>query len=368
VIVGEVVWIAVAGGMKPEVCPVGLETDDEAAWGFATCVVSIVGAAWQEVIFILALNHAEVDTAGEIGVVAGKVNNPFSIWAENEGVSMVVATNGKADEVLHFVVLIIAVCIGEAKDAAFALSFSSDVEAAEGTENAVGVAHIHGKSFHFGLAVFASNFMRGDAKHVAMAVGGDKAIFVIQTQGDPGTFRLEVDRVEPLDFKTGEQGDIQRWSRRRRWWCGKIGGDDKLYAGGAAFLGCASIIQPAVGMKLGVPLGEFDAEGGFGVNSNTISHRFAIDFEGSASLVFVEPHFGRYCPDEFRDLEFAFRTSDAGFHPVCPVIGGSVSAVVDFKDKFFRSGDIELDLHFVTGSFLGHNRAGVGLGSSTQSS
>ena len=154
VVVGEVVGIAVADGVEPDVVAAGLEADDKAARSFAAGVVAVVSAAWEEVVFVPVLHHIDGDVCGKVGVVPGEVDDSFAVGAEDQGMGMVVAAHSKADEVLNFVVLVVTSAISEPEDATLGFGFSGDVEATEGAEDAIGASDFNIESLNMGLAIF----------------------------------------------------------------------------------------------------------------------------------------------------------------------------------------------------------------------
>ena len=186
---------------------------------------------------------------------------------------------------------------------------------------------------------------------------------MVEAEGNPGALGLKVDGIEAFDFKPREEGDVE-WCR---WRCGgrrgEVGTNHKLNAGRAAFLGSASIVEAALGEEGGVAFGEFDTDGRCCMYANSVGNGLAIDFEGTAAVVFVYAGLGRGFLEEFCDLDFTLRPSDAGLNPISPIVGSAVAAVIDFQDEFLGTGNVELDIDFVARCGFSDDRAGERLGS-----
>ena len=202
---GDVELVAEAVAEQLHVAAIGLHRGDEATGGQLAPGVAIgVPHARQEMILRPDLGGpAATELVGEVGVVASVEVDPLAIRADGHGVQSVLAPAAHGDELLDVVVLVIAVRILESVEAIFLpVLVDHDVEAVEGMEQTVRLAHGHTQSFRLG---FLGHIHPIEA---AILIGSDEATLVINGEGDPGALFVFGDDVELFDGEAVGDGDV----------------------------------------------------------------------------------------------------------------------------------------------------------------
>ncbi len=89
-----------------------------------------------------------VDALGQGAMIAAVEVDAFAIGTEGHGVQAVLTAAGHGDEFFGFVVLVVAIGVGEAvKAVVFAVFIDHDVEGIKGVKEAVGFADVGGEFF-----------------------------------------------------------------------------------------------------------------------------------------------------------------------------------------------------------------------------
>lgn len=209
---GDVELVAEAGAEELEVFAIGIHGADVAAGGEAAAGVAVgIPEAGQELILtpLPTGGAGGIEILGEVGVVAAVEEDACAIGADGHGVEAVLATAFHGVELVDLVELVVAAGVGEAVEAVvLAVLVDHDVEAVEGVEEAVGLAHVDGELL--GLEGGGGADGRdGHAVDAAVLVAGDEAALLVDGEGDPGALLVFGHVVEELDVEAGGHGDLR---------------------------------------------------------------------------------------------------------------------------------------------------------------
>ena len=212
VVEGDVELVAETVAEEFHVFAIGLHAANEAAGGeFASGVAVRIPQAREDMVFVPNFRGAAgAEFLGQIGVVAAIEVDAFAIGADDHAVQAVLAAAFHGDELGGLVVLIVAIGVLEAVEAVpLAVLVHHDVEAVEGGEQAMGLAHFDSEFFGFerGGGADGGNAHAVDA---AVLVTGDEAALRIDGERHPGAFLILWHVVKFLDLEALRHGDVCR--------------------------------------------------------------------------------------------------------------------------------------------------------------
>ena len=215
-----------------------------------------VPLAGEEQVFIPGERDAAFLEVGRgAGVVAGDDVDRLAVGREAQGVRAVLAGALEVLELFDRVVVVVAVGVAGAVEAAAGAAVDGEVEGVERTEHALGAGDGEVEALDAGGLVSADGG-RGDAgEALAFLVGGEEAALGVEGDGDPGAEFLARDGQEALDLEAG--GDLEELARG----AGQQGGAGEDVAPGIDAHGAEDLDRESAAAVAGGPAGVGDDVG-----------------------------------------------------------------------------------------------------------